>query len=480
MNFARIKTLIAAAALLTSASAFANNFVFNRSLPNQAGVGYEFIWGSWDFVTTPAYYTLQEGDVISSNYTFDDNASEGDFVIGGKNTLAGLPLFWAVGTNDQGDKTVTEVAENAGTSSATTDEESDIDYKHRLQIGSVFGGIGVAAYVQLAKAGNSSIDETSATATTKNTTTRKSYDVDASFEDPDVANKFGINIGQNGDGGALVWTLGVGYNMVGGSSSEEFDPATPGSEHTYTGLDALDNTLGTEDDGIGQYSTLELSSFGWIPVDDKGSLIGWVVKADMIVTGSEDVKLETAGVTTDEGTWDASGLDIQPTVFYTLSLPIGDIATMYLNPEVGMHYQSKSLTYKTKGATDPSVDTTESLISFNANLPIMFALPVDKAGKFTINTGWYPQLTVYSKNTTETVSIGDPTKRDTETETSILSATGSYGLGATYKPADNLAMHFLAIPTSDSRANLSTVSFGVDYVFGSTSSAPATEEEAEM
>lgn len=412
---------------------------FPRSLPNQAGVGYEFLWGSWDYITTPAYYTYQDKDTLSAFYTPDQ--SSGDFMVGGKTTV-GLPIYWAARANNTG--STKEYEDASGTQEYTT-----ANSRYAAQIGSVFAGFGVGAFF------DQKTDYTEAkntTATSAGTLAAGTYSATNSSKTIDAGNQytqFGVNVGQNFEDGT-VWGAGVSYSIVGGA-------------------DETTTAAGTRKDEGGDqaYNRIDAQTFGWVPVGTEGDLVGWLVTFDQ-KTGSGDDAL-TDGTTANPVKTEHSDMNVAPGVFYTIALPLGDDSTFYLNPEVGYSMGSKSVKSTQSGATTEEKTTKQSAY---VALPIMFAVNITKG--LMLNVGWYPQVQVLGSTKVESIPATGTTTTTTTTEGIGKATTSSYGLGLTWEANDNLAFHLLGTNAAN-KVDAAQVSVGVDYYFDAATSASTVD-----
>lgn len=459
--------LAAAGFATTSVSAFPIT-PFPRSLPNQAGVNYEFLWGAWDYITTPAYYTMQEKDALSFFLTPNPGNGTLQGNLGGK-TSVGIPLYWAIGlkTRDATTKT-TEFTPATGTGTTKTDGKSDL----AVQIGSEFGGFGVGVFTHMINKTQKCEGATTTAACTGTGTAGSSY------EDPsDSSTEAGVNLGQNFENGT-VWGAGLSYKMNGGKVSTKTTTTETAGDQTSTG------TLGTGVVTPDESNTIKVSTFGWVPMGTEGDLLGWLVTVDN-TSGTTDYSTTTSGTATKYGSAELADMNASVGVFYTLALPLGKDAVFYVNPELGIGYGSKTETTADATATNKFEKKTNKM-ELGFNLPIMFGVNITET--LMMNVGWYPAFQLMSSTTVEDTATAGGTSTTSKTTTAgemlaLDTDLFGYGMGLTWNANQNLAVHInatanrgpnvtnIAGGTSNGNLNAAEIAVGVDYFFSGSSAA---------
>lgn len=433
--------------------------VFKTSLPAQAGVNSVFIYDTWDYIVTPAFYSLQKVDAVSAVYTPDqyDNKT---FVLGGRNTI-GIPLYWAVGIKNERTK-----AQNYDAASQSTFDNEEGEAHYRLTLGTNFGTLGVGVfgeYLDAAIVRNNTSDGTlySAGSETKDLTSNR-YRV-------------GVNVGQSTLAGH-TWSLGVGVRQNGGDFRQvgagSINVGTLPATLTAGALRRPQNAL-----------YLDVNTFGWIKLTERGERAYWrgnfshQLKADIAVSRLTGVIEQTAKLDEDDNQGELF-------VGYAMAWPLSDVARFYFGPEVGATY-SEIQTYATNGANGFSggvlgftgnnqrLQESTRVLSGRFNLPIVFQVPV-VLNVLTLQAGWYPEIIVYGETARQqTDSFATPAKRlDAKSSRIFQANVERYGGGVTYNPVERLKIHLLVTSIKNSaplatnyQADAYRISFGVDYVF---------------
>ena len=451
--------------------------VFRSSLPAQAGVNSVFVFDTWDYLVTPAFYNWQNEDAISSVYT-PDQYDRQTFVLGGRNTV-GLPLYWAVGLKNERSK-----SQNYDPTQQASFESTTGQSHFRASLGTKFGSFGVGLIGEYLDNG----------VLRKNTADGTTYSAGAETNDQ-TNNRIraGINLGQSLDK-KLVWSLGVAFRQNGGT----FDQTTAGAINSGT-LPTVLTAGALRRPQNTQYA--EASTFGWITPTQRGERLYWRGNYSHQLKGDVDVR-RTSGTTVETAKLDENDDRGELFLGYAMAWPLSDVARFYIGPEFGATYATVT-TVATNGAAgftggllgftgnNQRLQESNREISAKFNLPIVFQLPV-VANILTLQAGWYPEITVwYDALREQTDSFATPAKTiDAKSQRYLQANVEKYGAGLTYTPVNRLKIHllFTTITNSDAvgqtdRVDVSRVSVGVDYVFASdinrdTPAAAATSTTA--
>ncbi len=414
-----LKGITAAVALLSAGSLFANIAVFNRSLPNQAGVNFGYVVDTWDFNTVAGYYAQSKGDNFSMTYgatELNGTGDTGEAAVSGRLTV-GLPLFYAVAQrnagNSKSDNTPRANYELVNNNSRTT-----------VQLGTAFGNLGVALFADMQ---DNSYEWT-------NSTTGLGFTADGdSVKATNTQNKFGINLGQSTEGFASAWTLGASYTKVG--------------DEVVTKDTVTTTNSGTTNTRDGNGSIIDVATSGWMPLG--ADFWGW---SATFSTGSFENEAKTK----------TSGMSYMVNPFYTKTLAIKDGSNLYLNPGLAVYGSSST----SKPATGDQTDA--SFTGLYLTLPIMFQVPVTESGSFTVQAGVSPKVALWT--TGDVSKTGNVEKVTTNASQGMFSTAGlSYGFGASYKPSEKLSMHALLNTTANEVDT--KFALGVDYHFGTVAAA---------
>jgi hypothetical protein len=457
------KTLWAAATastLLTLPLSAAIN-LFRTSIPAQAAVNSVFVFDTWDYLVTPAFYSWQKEDAISAVYT-PDQYDKQTFVMGGRNTL-GIPLYWTVGLKNERSK-----SQNYDPTQQASFESTTGQSHFRGSLGTKFSTFGVGLIGEY-------LDNAIVRKDTNDGTT---YSAGAEINDK-TSNRIraGLNIGQSLDR-KIVWSLGVAMRQNGGT----FDQTTAGAINSGTLASALTAGQLRRPQNT-QY--LEATTFGWITLTARGERVYWRGNFSHQLKGDVDVR-RTTGTTIESAKLDENDNRGEAYVGYAMAWPLSDVARFYIGPEIGATYSAVT-TMATNGAQGFSggilgftgnsqrLQENNTTIAGKFNLPIVFQLPV-VANILTLQAGWYPEITVYTETAREqTDSLANPAKTvDARSSRYLQASVEKYGAGLTYTPVNRLRIHllFTTINNSDAvgqtdRVDVSRVSVGVDYVFAS-------------
>ncbi len=438
---------MAIAALVFTGSVFANISVFNRSLPNQAGMDFDYVVDTWDYNTVAAYYSQSKADNFSMTYgvtELDGTDDAGEAALSGRLSI-GLPLFYAVGFRNSGtfksDNTVGQNFEASKKNSRTT-----------AQLGTTFGTFGVALFTDLNKMGNEYKNSTSGTAWTT---------AGYSLTETNNLTKIGVNMGEASEDFSRAWTLGVAYTDIKDNSKQK-DTA---GEDTYVKGTDLDGD-GT-DDAIGDGYALDVATTGWLPVNGP-DYVGWSGTFTYADSAWKQVDGGASATFYDGAATEGSATGYKYTVnpFYTKTLEIKEKSYFYLNP--GVSVEGSAYKKEIKGATDK---TEGSFTGVYFTIPIMFQVPVTDSGNFTLQAGVSPKVALYT--TGDKIKTGPvETVEKTAAQSSFGMASLSYGLGASYKPSERLSMHVLFNTTANQVD--SKFALGVDYHFASSTASEET------
>ncbi len=444
-------------ALLAPTHAAVN--LFRNSLPSQAGVGSVFIFDTWDYLVTPAFYSKQTDNAVSMVYTPDQYDAK-TFVMGGRHTI-GFPLYWAVALKNERQKNV-----NYDPTAQKSYEATEKPMHFRATLGTHFNGFGVGIYGEYLD--NSTV--------WKNTANGTTYLADAKRKDA-TSNvmRAGINLGQNTPAN-LVWSVGLGVRQLGGRFYSDNGAGT-----VQEGISNLNLTGGNLASPT-QKTEAELSTFGWLNLSDRGDRAYWRGNLRRTLDAGVTVKRNTSKATIGETRTLADLF-----AGYAMAWPLSDNAKFYFGPEFGVLYNSLKTT-AANGATgsnfsggattlglsvaDQKLAQGDASLAIQLNLPIVFQLPVVK-DILMLQAGWYPELTLYqlvNKEQTDTQVSGKVV--DNRSNRFLQSNAERYGAGLTYTPVARLRLHMLFTTganssnvVSEDRIDISRVSLGVDYVF---------------
>ncbi len=470
-----MKNPLRIAALVGAVSALplhASINLFRTSIPAQAAVNSVFVFDTWDYIVTPAFYSWQKEDAISSVYT-PDQYDRQTFVMGGRNTI-GLPLYWAVGLKNERSK-----SQNYDPTQQASFESTTGQSHFRGSLGTKFGTFGVGLIGEY-------LDNAIVRKDTNDGTT---YSAGAEIADK-TSNRIraGINIGQSLDR-KIVWSLGVAMRQNGGT----FDQTTAGAINSGTLASALTSGQLRRPQNT-QY--LEATTFGWITLTQRGERLYWRGNFSHQLKGDVDVR-RTSGTTVETAKLDENDNRGEAYLGYAMAWPLSDVARFYIGPEVGATYSAVT-TMATNGAqgfsggilgftgNNQRLQENNSTLAGKFNLPIVFQLPV-VTNILTLQAGWYPEITVYSQTVREqTDSLATPAKTvDARSSRYLQANVEKYGAGVTYTPVNRLKIHllFTTITNSDAvgqtdRVDVSRVSVGVDYVFAPDAPKESTDAAA--
>ncbi|MCB1145842.1 MAG: hypothetical protein KDK38_03515 [Leptospiraceae bacterium] len=459
-------SLIAITVLFTLAPLSASINLFRTSLPAQAGVNSVFVFDTWDYIVTPAFYSWQTDDTVSAVYT-PDQYDRNTFVMGGRNTV-GLPIYWAVGLKNERAK-----SQNYDTTNSSSLESTTGENRFRISLGTEIAGFGIGLFGEYLN--NSTLYS--------NTTNGSTYTANAGLTN-NTPNRIraGVNLGQSIDK-KVVWSVGAAVRQNGGSYS--FNNGTT----TLEGVSSLTLTGGRL--ARPQNTTdAEVSTFGWITLTERGERAYWRGNFSYQLKGEVGVK-QTTGATVTTATIDEDANNGNLFLGYAMAWPLSETARFYFGPEVGVEYSSVK-TFATNGAngftgsnlgfTANSQRLQEGNTTFagKLNLPIVFQLPV-VANLLSLQAGWYPEITVYSVTQREQTNniATNPKVVDVESTRYLRANVEKYGAGLTYTPVNRLKIHLLFTTitnddpnvTATDRVDISRVSVGVDYVFASDDGA---------
>ncbi|MCS6984759.1 MAG: hypothetical protein NZM25_06510 [Leptospiraceae bacterium] len=404
----------------------------NRSLPNQAGVKYDYLLDQWDFAVRPVFFSGAKSDVITAFYSADPNGNEGKFNLASRTSLGALPLYWAVQFNNEG----TETTEMEDTSTQTKIKLTEYKTDTYLQVGSLFGGFGINLFARLKNNGNTETETT--TAGVKSTTKDLSK----------TENAFGLNLGQGSERFDFFWSVGVEYRQEGGDK----ETVTGGSRNLNTSGGNPD----TADIGLAGF---RLRTVGRLPLTTNKLLAGWRAAFQTVSGKAEHISASTKIAQSEK-----SLLGLEDLAFYlTQVLPITDNSRFLANEEIALAYVSEKTTIKVTAGPGKSESTLTGLM-LNIALPLIFQINITPA--LLLNAGWYPKLVLVDsaeiKKTTVTAG-GTTTTQTAKTSQAIYGTGDIFGVGLSYLVGKSLRVHFNATPANT--ANAGNLSFGADYIF---------------
>ncbi len=408
MNKKVVSILILA---MAQSAVFANINVFNRSLPNRAGVSFDYITDTWDTNTVAGFY--QEGKQNNFSMVYGKNQFDGT----GDNSEAaasarmeiGIPLYVAFGQknkstfNDDGIKKTTVK-----------------DFRTTGQIGTTFGGFGVALFADVAD------------------NSQKYTDTDLEWSK--TVQKYGINMGSSTANLASAWTLGIGATIL-----DDVKNAAGTKTNTGYTFDLDGDTVPDYDNIYGKGYAIEVASEGWIPLG--ANFLGWLAEVYFINTKGE--KSDTTHAN------EYTGLNYLVNPFYTFKLPLGKESSFFVNP--GVSVEGKYFDVKPLAGGDHA---PVSEIGTYFTMPMMFKFFVTQSKNLSLQAGVNTKTTIYS---TGLVTDSKPKTVSKDNADGMGSFTLGYGFGATYQPNENLRMHALF----DTQTDYVNASFnlGVDYLF---------------
>jgi len=503
--------------------------VFNRSLPNQAALGYDTIVDNWDYLIMPGLYSESKTSQLGFGFTNDGGLTAQNTFFGGAHFTVGLPLFVVVGTrnantvaNNEGSTEVDAAGVSTTLASTLT---TTLDSSLRAAIGTAFGNLGIQLFADLNSTGASrSYTAISTAATTTLKTGTIENRASATYD------RYGVNFGMKS--GGMVINVGVAIRASRGSTGSWTSAdgtltstqtngtnATPGAFPALAGAGSLQAGADTGNSTLNSRTGLVISSFGWTPMPLIGQkdVLGWVLSytaSTMLGHGDFSFTHKNTTANTDvKGTLKAtaSGLgDLVINPYYTMPLALaGDAGTLFINLDLnatissGTVETSPELSGTNSGTAFTAAQIADGFNSFGAvcaapnassttnaanslycdkvvqsrsTMDLSFGIPVIANILLSKSVTWiigaFPKITYKTAETKVTSTDLSTTKTYTSVEAvdkagnGRLETTVTISTGLKFMPADNFHINLLANGTN---SNTSVTNFqfsaAADYLF---------------
>ncbi len=473
--------------------------IFEKSIPNQAGVSYDITFDNWDYLIAPAYYSQLKNDSLEAGYT-NFTGEKNTILLGGRFTL-GLPIYTAVSYKNNPTQ-----KENSNTTSETKKQIIE-DMHLRASVGILVGeslGVGIFTQMkQMAPDEASDLKYNHFSYTNPNAGDGQISSFEYDYHNPDDITQIGINAG--GQFGRLVASLGMAYLVEGGENEMTVKinggshriinnagkyapipmnlPASLGGSEVSYPTDADGNALkapqaiGDKPSGV---MYMNAQTIGWLQYGS-GDNVGWYGGAKIPV-GTTDYSFDelfqrdcggqpsctvVAPVGSKEVTKNTyTGVeDGNLYIFSTQAFKVGKSGMFYVTPELG------AIVNHTEWVRTPDTGN-KSTIKFQnyavaAGLPLVFQIAVHP--QLDLFAGTYPKLkySIHDRRIekTEPVSGSGATNTNTTSETpsTLVSSLEDYGLGFQYKPDKNFHINLLF--NKDDETGFKGVSLTAYYLF---------------
>ncbi len=436
------------ATLFVAGNSFAYITYLGKSLPNQAGVQYDYLLDQWDYATLAPFYGAAKTDILTAFYSADPNGNGGNFKLAGRNTLGGFPLFWGASVRN-GSTTTTEYKTPNGASDwKDTEYNSDTS----LHIGSLFAGIGVSVFTRLHNINNEE-------AQNSNNGTNFTNKGDFYKNTRNTYNAFGLNVGQGSENLEFFWSVGVEYVAEGGTTQNK----TAGVVTTNGDYDPAAD--------FPERDTMRLRTTGRLPITSGSLLAGW--RASVTTSsGSEEYKVGANKLSSK----DYSLFSLEDLALYlTQIMPVSANSRFLINEELRFYFSNQAISGKAQnpatgdggiifsgGGIEKHEQKTSSW-GLAVALPLIFQVSVTQ-GLF-INAGWHPRLNIISNYTITNITTTSGVKAENKSSASsgYFGNGNIFGLGLTYNPSPKLRVHLNA--NNAGTADAGNLTFGADYLF---------------
>ena len=462
---------------------------FTDSLPFTASAGYS--WSTWDFLTNPYLYYLQQDDALSAIINSPTELTRGDYLIASRFSIVGFPVFLTFGINQP--VTAQERTENP--------EDSDrlnvsTETRARVLIGTNFGpalfNLGVGFFGYYAQQSKETLNREGTLLT------QESYSQSeggSSSTADSLPTRLGVELGQNLPGrSSPAWTLSLEYRKWSGSLKTT-DTAS-GSEIITKFIDSPflkfpsgefpDNNLVLEHDGKTR-EEIAGNFLGWWPLGNFGDvgLLGDFYVAFGSGRNSNSLK-ETTVLPNGEAvtSFDKKSPNFEDyfpeiiltahrvsvTAFFDYDFRFLNESVFRLTPWV--RYTDIKETLVEHEPVQKAVTTEIILDNFlvkqekaDFGLNFKLALNLTKSKNIAFYLGWAPVLTLHDQKVTETNQINGGISRQRTVVVPILHANISkFSLGFSYHFSKRLHLHFLA-SIRDGKFDVSSWDIGLDYIF---------------
>lgn len=477
--------------LIANHSVWSYISVFEKSIPNQAGVSYDITFDTWDYLIAPAYYSQLDYDALAAGYT-NFSGEKNTVIIGGRFTV-GIPVYTAVSYKNNPIQ-----KENSNTTSETKKQIIE-DMHVRASAGVLVGKIGIGLFTQIKQMApdeDSGLTYNKFDYTNPNAGEGQVTNMEYTYHNPDDITQIGINAG--GQFGRLVASLGVAYLVEGGENELLVDlgggskrviknagkyapipmnlPVSLGGGTVAYPTDANGDTLLTPQ-GIGDKPSgvmyINMETIGWYQYGS-GDNFGWYGGAKLPIgttdySKEEIFKKDGGTISSDKEVTENKYTGIEDGnlyLFATQAYKVGDGGFFYVTPEVG------AIVNHTEWVRTPETGNKSSIkfqsYAVSAGLPLIFQIAVHP--KLDLYAGTYPKIVYYIKDQrverTEPVSGVGATNTNTTSETpaAVISYLEDYGLGFQYKPDKNFHVNVLFNKNEDT--GFKGVSITAQYLFG--------------